>query len=350
MKIKLSLILILFIIGVNLSAQEYIIRVKKTGSNKFSYINEKGESLTDKEYYTALDFSEHNVSIILVNLSSGYLIIDKKEQLIKSDVPLVPFINEWTNEVYGFKYGMVRTKFADKVGALNTNGKLSVPAIYKKLSDFYGNYAIGTIGKSYYVVKNNGDQITLKFEKIKDFKHFSEGFATIKIGKLWGVIDTLGQLVIEPQFKSIGYFSGGIAWAKNSKEKLGYINNQGDWIIEPHYDVGMDYDKTSGLARVKKYNRWGYVNTDNHCDNLNVSGTFYSFYEGLAVKRSKGKVGFINNKGDWVIKPVFNKVHKFKNGFAKVEINGIWGLIDKEGKWLVAPQYKFIGNAVKINN
>lgn len=350
MKSKPILILILLILGLNLSAQQYILRVKQAGSNKYSYINEKGTFLTDKKYFSALDFSKHGVSIIMVNVSSGYSIINTKEQVIKSDIPLVPFINQWTNEVSGFHYGMVRTRFTDKVGALNIHGELSVRAIYDKLSDFNGNYAIGAIGKSYYVVKNNGDQISLEYEKIKDFKHFSEGFAAIKIGKLWGVIDTLGRLHIEPQFKSIGYFSGGLAWAKNSNEKLGYINKKGDWIIEPHYDVGMDYDKTSGLARVKKYKKWAYVDTDMHCDQLKVSETFFSFYEGLAVKRSNGLVGFINNKGDWVIKPVFNTVHKFINGFARVEINGRWGIIDKEGNWFVDPRYKFIGDAIMINH
>lgn len=350
MNTKLSLILILFSIGLNLSAQEYIIRVKKMGSNKFFYINEKGKSLTDKKYFTALDFCEQGAGIVKLDRSSDYLIIDKKEELIKSDVPLVPFINDWTGEIYGFRYGMVRTIFAEKVGALNTNGKLSVPTIYKKLSDFDGNYAIGVIDKTYYVVKNSGDQIILEYEKIKAFKHFSEGFAAIKIGKLWGVIDTLGQLLIEPQFKAIGYFNGGIAWVKNSNDKVGYINEKGIWIIIPHYDVGMDYDKTSGLARVKKYNKWGYVDTDKHFDDLSVSGSFHSFYEGLAVKRSNGKVGYINNTGAWVIKPVFTTAYKFENGFAKVAINGLWGLIDKESKFFVPLQYKFIGNAVRINN
>lgn len=350
MKIKLSLISLLIFLGINLFAQEYIIRVKKHGSTKFFYINEKGQPLSDKKYYSATDFIEEGIGIVSLDASTGFLIINSKDEVIKTDVPLRPYLNEITQEPFGYRAGMVRTIFAEKTGALNIKGKLSVSAIYTRLSDFDGNYAIGSIGKKHYIVKNNGDQIELKTEKIKSFKHFSEGLAPIKIGKVWGYIDTLGQMPINAQFKSVGYFYAGLAWAKTHNNKVGYIDKSGKWVIKPILTTAMNFDEESGLAKVKRYLSWGYVNKKGEFKTFGIKKFFHNFHEGLAIKRSKGKVGYINNSGEWVLKPVFTSAYRIQNGFAGVKIEGRMGLIDKEGKWLIGPNYKFVGNAVKIKN
>jgi hypothetical protein len=350
MKNKLTLFIILFSLSIQISAQEYIIRVQKAGSKRYSYINEKGEDLIKDDFFICTDFSEYGSTIIAHGVSSEYLFMDKNGELIKNETELIPIVNEWSKEVSGFSDGMVRTKINGKIGAINYQGVLTVPTEYKTLSEFYGHHAIGFTGKSYFIIKSNGEKIELEFEKIKGFKHFSEGLAPICLKKNWGFVDTLGQMVIEAKFKSVGYFNGGIAWAKHLNGLVGYIDKTGAWVLEPNYATAMPYDEKSGLARVKSNRGWGYVNLEKEFSDLGITNTFHNFYEGLTIKHDNGKVGFVDHTGAWAIDPVFDAVHKFINGFARAEIDNKWGIIDGEGKWFIEPKYKEIGEVVILND
>lgn len=346
MKIKLILFPLLLFSGY-VFGQEYIIRVKKQ-SSKYFYVNEKGLPISGNEYSSASDFCKEGVAIVSDKKESGFKIINTDEEIIETNFPLNPIINEWTGLQSGFIDGMLRTQHNFKIGAFNTKGILCVPVIYNKLTDFNNNHAIGIIDEKHFVVKNNGDQIELKFKKIKSFKRFSDGLAPIKIGKNWGFIDTLGQIAITPRFKSVGYFFGGLAWAKTFGLMVGFIDKIGNWVVQPKYTFAMNYDSISGFSRVKSMQTWGYVDKNGEFKTLGIRGSNYDFSEGLAIKKSQDKVGYINNKGEWVLKPVFSRAYQFINGFAKVQINTKLGLIDIEGKWLISPIYTEIGHAVKL--
>ncbi|NPD86792.1 WG repeat-containing protein [Lentimicrobium sp. L6] len=347
MKIKLSLFLSFFIMY-SLSAQEYIVKVQKEGSKKFSYLTINGESQIETAYFDATDFGEEGIAIAKITVSSFYQIYDKKGEIINSEAIIKPIINEWSSIASGFIDGMVITKINENYGAVNYEGKLSVPGVYTKLTEFNGNHAIGTKGRVYFVVNNKGEEIKLDIPKIRAAKHFSEGLAPIKIKGAYGYIDTLGQVVIRPKYKSTGHFNGGVAWAKNLDGRVGYIDKSGKWLVEPIFIIGDDYDPESGYARVKSTRGWAYIDTANQFTNLGVTNDYFNFSEGLAINRENGRIGFIDHTGEWVIKPYFAVAHKFTNGFARVQVNGKWGLIDKKGEWLVEPNYKEIGNAILI--
>ena len=64
---------------------------------------------------------------------------------------------------------------------------------------------------------------------------------------LWGYIDNTGKEVINPQFKSAGQFSEGLA-AVRLNGTYGYIDKSGSFIIKPIYDIALPFQ--SGLAKV----------------------------------------------------------------------------------------------------
>lgn len=349
MKNKLTLFLILFITFNSLSAQEYIIKVLKTDSRKYTYLIINSENRINSGYFNCLDFSKYGSAIVISDLDGNYQIINKKGDNINLEVPLNPVIEQWSGIPFGFSYGMVRTKFLNDFGALNYQGKLTVPARYDHLTEFNGHHAIGMKGSVYFIVNNKGEETKLDFNKVKAVKRFSEGLAPINIEGVFGYIDTLGQIVIKPKYKSVGHFNGGVAWAKNIDGRVGYIDKSGLWLVEPIFLRGYDYDQQSAYARVKSTRGWGYIDTANQFNRLGVTRDFFNFHDGLAINKEKGKFGFIDRTGSWVIKPEFDLVHQFKNGFARVQISDKWGLIDKKGEWLVEPKHEEIGNAVLIN-
>ncbi len=350
MKNKLSLLIILFTVLQSLTAQEYIVTVKIPYSARHSYLKINSDTQIEDDYFKCLDFTTEGYGIILNRVRQGYQIINTNGEQIELEVPLKPIVSGWSEQTSGFSCGMVRTERNNKFGALNYKGKLTVPIIYSNITEFNDNHAIGMKGKVYFVVSNSGEETKLEFEKIREIRTFSEGLAPIKIKGVYGYIDTLGIMVIEPKHKSCGSFIGGIAWAKNQEGKVGYIDKSGEWVIEPIYTMGENYDQESGLARVKLIQNWGYIGLDKPFDSLGVSNYYFSFFEGLAISRKNGKVGFIDSIGAWVIEPIYEAVHKFKNGFARVRTKDKWGIIDKKGKWLVEPKYDRIGDVVIIKS
>ncbi len=98
-------------------------------------------------------------------------------------------------------------------------------------------------------------------------------------------------------------------------DKIGFINNEGRFVINPVFLNGND------------------------------------FSEGLASVRDKGLYGFINEDGEYVIKPEFDFAGSFVNGIAVVYKNGKPFFIDKSGKIILPDAYRslrFVTNEIAI--
>ena len=154
-------------------------------------------------------------------------------------------------------------------------------------------------------------------------------------------------MVISPNFDGTGYFSEGLAWARDENGKIGFINKKGEWAIKPQFTAAKDFGFKSSMARVKKDEQWGYVSKDGKFITVDAEG-LGDFSEGLADGKKDKLVGFFNSKGEWVIKPQFEAVREFHNGFAAARLNGKWGLINTKGEWVVKPVYDSLKDAVAV--
>lgn len=77
----------------------------------------------------------------------------------------------------------------------------------------------------------------------------------------WGFIDETGKLVIPMRFLEVGPFHFGLARARHTNGKWGYINPQGTWAIKPDYlwvrnwDMGretIEVWKSAGNDEIRK--------------------------------------------------------------------------------------------------
>jgi hypothetical protein len=99
---------------------------------------------------------------------------------------------------------------------------------------------------------------------------------------------------------------------KSASGLFGYVDNSGNFIIEPLFEQASPFD--NGIARVRQHGLWG----------------------------------IINEKGNFLLKPKYIELQSFKNQTAIIANPGksspTWqyGLIDSQGKELIAPQYHFI--------
>jgi len=126
---------------------------------------------------------------------------------------------------------------------------------------------------------------------------------------------------------------------------FGYIDDKGNYIIEPQFYFAEDFSR-NGLALVcneKNYSIWGYID---------ITGTYViapqfawarSFSDnGLACVEDpvSDLYGYIDEKGDYVIEPQFDNAKSFSDyGLARVYKNDLWGYIDETGEFVIEPQF-----------
>jgi hypothetical protein len=166
-------------------------------------------------------------------------------------------------------------------------------------------------------------------------------------GQLYGYVNALGEVVIEPQFTLASEFSEGMAAVSYDGRTTGYINQLGELVIEPRFSYGGNF--VQGLALV------GVPGVDAHAPFLSVyidrAGRFVfgdqrfvsaePFSEGLAAVSLDGEqYGYLDLMGNLVIEPQFSQAEAFGEGVAPAQIGDKYGYIDRAGKFTIDPQYE----------
>ncbi len=338
-----------------LNAQTYRVAVSSKDPAKSGYVDLNGELIFQASYYYYYPYTTEGTALVASKRMNKFNLFDKMGNEIIPEIKIKIYVDTWVMPVKPHVYndGMLKVTLNGKWGGLNSKGKLTVQPVYDRLTDFYDGYALGERDKVFYVVYKNGRETLIENnEAITYIKHFSDGLAPIETnGKRFGFVDTLGKIVIAPQFITVGYFSGGYAWARTKNKKIGYINKNGDWIINPRLAVANNFDVESGLAMIQARSddsHWLYIDTTGKVRSFSLADKNYRFSEGLAIGRKDKKVGYLNTKGEWAIEPQFDIARHFINGYAAVKVKGLWGLINKAGDWILQPEYKFVGDVAVI--
>jgi len=341
MKRKEIFIFVLTFLLVNSAfSQTYLAQVKPMGSKDWGFINIDGDIVIDVKYRKSFPFSEDGFAPVYDAKAKAYIFIDASGQKLDTEIKGFSLLSMLGFGVKGFTDGLVPIRYNKKWGYLDTEGRLKIENKFEKVTEFNGGYAVGEIRGVFYVLDQTGKEIPVNAERVDVIKHFSEGLAPMyRVDNKVGFIDTYGNVIIEPQFETVGYFSGGLAWAKTSDKLIGFIDRQGEWVIPPKFIAAKDFSPHDGLARVREGDQWGYINEYGeimYVGNTDIIGTFF---EGLCKGRQNGKVGFFNTSGEWVISPQFEAVRDFKNGYAAVKYGDKWGIINMQGEWVINPDY-----------
>lgn len=177
------------------------------------------------------------------------------------------------------------------------------------------------------------------------------GLFPIEQNSKWGYINSLGKIVIEPQFEFAGDFTDGLA-AVEIDGKWGFTNATGELVVKPQYSGAHEFSE--GLARVQvggdkyqMYGKWGFIDQTGQMiiepqygELQGVGNNDSDFHEGLAMFESSYLKGFIDKAGNVVIPPRFAYAYHFSEGLASVceGLDKKWGYIDKTGRWAIPPK------------
>jgi hypothetical protein len=238
-----------------------------------------------------------------------------------------------------FSEDLAAVQIDDLVGYINKEGKLVIKPQFHYGFEFIDGYALVTrtsetewyddefnfIGE-YELIDTSGRTIKKFGKEVYVYSHYlaheSEEPATyvVEYSDLCAYVDAKGKSLFSAKFKSCGAFVSKLAPVEDiDTGKTGYINPDGEWVIQPTFERAEEFSDGYAVASISR-----------------GSDDFIS--------------GYINMKGEWVINPQFWLAGAFSDGLARVvdcdgcdtggASYGNHGFIDKDGKFVIEKKYK----------
>lgn len=279
-----------------------IIVVENIDDFKQGVINRNGEVIVPREYNSITYPKE---GLFTAKKGGQYSLYDIEGNKIVSEDDF-DYIIDTSN-------GLTMVCKEDKIGYVNSAGKLVIPCIFEKGRDFSSGIApvfkdgswccIDKTGKELFPIENNYEDVDNYINGLAKVTKLEDG------EKIYGIIDDRGKEIIPcGKYKYLSIFSDGLIKVENTSGK-GFVDKSGKEIIPAIYSALGEFSE--GLA---------YAKTD-----------------------FNGNFGFINRKNIFVIPCNYTSVTSFSNGVARVKQDGKWMLIDKTGKSITKCEYEEMG-------
>ena len=136
--------------------------------------------------------------------------------------------------------------------------------------------------------------------------------------KLWGYIDSKGEIIVEPQYHSAWNFHEGLA-SVNVDWRRGYIDREGKCVIPLKYQYTGPF--RDGKAKVMLDDVWEYIDHEGKkvgdAEPENMVDDTVAPEEPTPTLKGK-KFGYTDAEGKFVIKPRFIQAKPFSEGRAVV--------------------------------
>jgi hypothetical protein len=204
--------------------KDSLIKVKR--QLKFGLINSKMDSILAIEY----DFIgriDQDLILVIKDNKVGY--IDQKgEWLIPMIYESDPFTLDWGE----FDKGLARIKIKGKMGIIDTSGSRIVPAIFDEIGFYDGLlFPVKKGGKWGYADQSIKLIIPYRYEQALPFE--GDIARVMKNGK-WGLIDRTNKRIVPLEYNKIT-FSEGVYITENDTA-YGMLDYIGNTILDPIFD------------------------------------------------------------------------------------------------------------------
>lgn len=366
---------------------------------QWSFIDVTGKTIIKPQFEYAGEFSN---GLALVRIGGKYGYIDETGTFAinpQFDGDVQPV------ERMSFREGLAAVRVEAKIGYINKAGKFVIKPQFDDAFSFSEGLAEVKIQcKDKFMNWDCGEGYVNRrgkwFKKLptgSSGRSFSENLAAVRdVNGKWGFIDKFGRTVIESQFDLAYSFSEGLASVVVGK-KSGFINRMGKFVISPKYDEMFGMKFSEGLARVQENGMYGYIDksgqyvirpqydyandfshglasvrNEKHInyridksgrvikklpgsftsDNVlsSLKGKFIAFGKGETdthagiggASNFKGSTvgGYLDEDGHYVVNPNLEQVSGFADGMGQVLIDSKWGYIDEKGKVVIPPRFE----------
>ena len=327
----------------------------------YGYVNADGDRVLFPQFDYAMPFSERQAAINIGGTSAN------------GDMP--------TDGKWGF---------INELGTITINPQYDSPPTRSQSFDLHSmslamhqgyefaqnRAAVYTENNQWVYINSEGAPV-IRDKNIQSARKFTDqGLAAVYIDRKWGYIDTLGRMVIQPQYIMPVDFEEEFAMVMDENYNLICIDQIGDprfeWLrfteaFHEGYAVAKAKLRGENNSLKNEYqhilvNRWGSnpltsppfeglgrYNKDNGLVPALVGSKpkeLVEYPRQVTLTETRGgKWGYIDTTGHFAINPTFAEARGFSGGLAAVKLSkgSDWGFINERGGWVVEPGFRRVG-------
>ncbi len=171
-------------------------------------------------------------------------------------------------------------------------------------------------------------------------QEFQSQVGIVKRSGRWGIVDSKAEEVVPCQFSKvyrIGQESN-IIHLEKSCEKFGLVDSMGELICDAIFDEIRP--PANGLMAFKKDGKWGFMLPNGKAAIKAQYVKVYNFVNGYAAVFDGSKWGFIDKRGQQTLPCSYSRVGNYRDGLAWVRTSKGVGYVNVKGEWVIQPQYK----------
>lgn len=317
---------------------------KVTVNDKVGFIDANGKIVIEPQFDDAHEVFTEDVCYAEIGDRRG--LIDMEGNFIVELADTVTHVNNFINGFAKYRCGLWRT------GIINKEGKVIIPAIHKDVlvnTDADNLYfcIIGSRKESsdWFMTDKYGNTIGPRCDSIN--YGFKNGLCPIKIDNKWGYMNTLGEIIIQPQYDYTETFADNDLASVKKEDDYFFIDKIGNQVLK--YDCifsGFSKNRASVLIDGKKclINKQG----DIIC-NINADKIYPFRDDNYALTIKDNKASLIDTLGNIVLTTEYEFIGTFNNGIAEVNNEYGCGFIDITGKEIIPFKY-YTGNISILDN
>lgn len=349
--------------------REGLLAVKE--GDMWGYINENGEYVIEPQFKNAFNFMPNGLAIAGDETSLG--LIDKNgDYILEPTYGVIEKFDEYGIARVGFYRVNNQNKTQFDAGLINEKGECILEPKYQNIGAFnkLGWAFVENFG-FYNYINTDGKFLIDEDMMITGARRYfdSEGWVRVEHQYFSGYYDSNGNQVIPIEYGDLGNFaSNGLAYAYKTSDKYGYIDRNQNYVIPPKFDLAKDFD-SSGFAAVNigykpnydpmtdmkplSMGKWGFIDEQGNYVIEPKYDELVAMKNGVAIVKLNEKYGYVNLNTNVVIEPVYDEAQFVGSGIAAVVLNNKIGAIDQYGQIVLEPNYtavsEFTNGIAKFN-
>lgn len=310
-------------------------------SDKWGLIDRNGKMLINPQYDDAREFND-GVSPVKIDGhwgivdKCGRVVANPEYDIIrpfKDGVAVIKksgkfgFINIVDNiaiapiyeKVHDFSDGLAAVMVNNMYGFINMAGEMVlVPEYTRVCLDFsYGTAVVLTKEGDYIVIDKEGNYVDEPYDWYEDANDWTleddPEMYDNAIKTYHGYLNHAGTFAIRPKFQEAGNFRNGIASVKIDN-KWGIIDSTGAYLIEPQFEEICRIDEVDRVFKVTKKGQSPYcsiidLSGKSIVDNIYTRCHPYVLDDTIEIIGDDDKFGFIDIEGNVIAEPIYNMFH-----------------------------------------
>lgn len=300
----------------------YALRIPVRTDSGYILVDRSGESLDCGPYDEIAPYSE------------GLARVEKNDLVGFIDMRGSEVVSCRFDDAYDFNGGLAIVEEQGMFGVLDRSGRYVIPAAYEELgSPDSGFIPFRLDSINGYLDYGGGiQQWGIPFTSCGDFV---DGYAVVETAEGWGMIDTLGTVVIPFEYDWVdAYESAPVRVRKDSL--FGLFRVGGSPLTDIIYQgIGR---QENGKRLVAKDGKYGYLDNSGELSiDFNWSYQpdalrYGEFRQGYAIAKESTGWGLIDILGDYVHEPGYDAIENFNGSTMAYKKGQKWGFMDVQGQ------------------